>query len=86
MSRLKYLVATYFAFVLLFMLQKPLFMLWQGDLYSDASVGEWFQVIAHGIPLDLSVAAYIFRPMRWPVFLSRSFLWPSCLLPFMPDW
>ena len=31
MSRLKYLVATYFAFVLLFMLQKPLFMLWQGD-------------------------------------------------------
>ena len=59
MSRLKYLVAIYFAFVLLFMLQKPLFMLWQGDLYSDASVGEWFQVIAHGIPLDLSVAAYI---------------------------
>ena len=72
MSRLKYLVATYFAFVLLFMLQKPLFMLWQGDLYSDASVGEWFQVIAHGIPLDLSAAAYI---LVLPMLLTLVSVW-----------
>lgn len=50
---------TYFLFVCIFVLQKPLFMLYYRSLYSEASVGDWFSVMWHGLPLDLSLAAYL---------------------------
>lgn len=50
---------TYFLFVLLFALQKPIFMLYYHDLYHDASFGDYFSVMWHGLPLDLSLAGYL---------------------------
>ncbi|MBQ8422915.1 MAG: sulfatase-like hydrolase/transferase [Coprobacter sp.] len=59
MLRLCYLAAIYFWFVLIFILQKPLFMLWQGDLYATTAVVDWLRVMWHGLPIDFSVAAYL---------------------------
>lgn len=69
MSRLRYLVVIYFWFVLVFVLQKPLFMFWQGDLYAGISFLDWLRVMWHGLPLDLSVSAYIMvLPCCWQRF------------------
>lgn len=72
MSRLRYLVVVYFWFVLVFVLQKPLFMFWQGDLYAGASFLDWLRVMWHGLPLDLSVSAYI---MVLPMLLTTVSIW-----------
>lgn len=52
-----YLLRIYFAFVLIFMIQKPLFMLYHLSLYKSVSWTEWFKVIWHGLPLDFSMSA-----------------------------
>jgi len=50
----------YYAFwVLFFMAQKPLFMIWQHRLLGDVRWPDWFLVPWHGLPLDFSVAAYL---------------------------
>ena len=41
------------------MLQKPLFMLFYNSLYADTPIGDWFNVVYHGLPLDLSLAGYL---------------------------
>lgn len=58
-GRLTTLFIHYFGAVLLFMLEKPLFMLYAGGLRHRYSVKEWVLVIWHGIPIDLSVAGYL---------------------------
>lgn len=50
---------TYVFFVLVFVIQKPLFMLYHWNLYSTASFGDWLRVMWHGLPLDFSVAGYL---------------------------
>ena len=52
------LVTLYLAWLLLFLLQKPCFMLVYRDLFRGERVDSLFQVMLHGLPLDLSVAAY----------------------------
>jgi len=42
-----------------FVAQKPLFMIWQNDLIGNVNWTDWLLVPFHGLPLDLSVAAYI---------------------------
>lgn len=56
----------------MFMLQKPLFMLFHYNLFEKASFIDWMQVIYHGIPLDLSVASYI---LALPVFVALVTVW-----------
>lgn len=56
-SLLKF-VATYFLFVLLFVLQKPVFMAVYHNLYADAGLTDWLAVMWNGLPLDLSLAGY----------------------------
>ena len=58
-ERLWTLLKTYLLLVLLFMVQKPLFMLFYIDMYVDCSAAEWGRVIWHGLPLDFSVAGYL---------------------------
>ena len=48
-----------FLFVLLFVLQKPIFMVYYHDLYTNVSLGDYFRVMWHGLPLDLSLAGYL---------------------------
>lgn len=58
-ERLLYFIKYYLFWVLFFVAQKPLFMLWQHRLLGDVNWTDWFLVPWHGLPLDLSVAAYL---------------------------
>ena len=51
-DRLIGFIKTYCLFVCIFVLQKPLFMLFYKSLYPDASCADWFSVIWHGLPLS----------------------------------
>lgn len=60
--RLAIIVSTYLIFLLIFVLQKPMFMfytllLW--TIYDGVPFSEWVKVIWHGLPLDLSLAGYL---------------------------
>ena len=57
--RLIQFITTYLLLVLIFLLQKPLFMAYYHALYTNVSVSDWFSVIWHGLPLDLSLAGYL---------------------------
>ena len=65
-------VILYFAFLLLFLVWKPLFMLYHWDLYAEAGMGNWCQVILSGIPHDLTVAGYV---MALPFLLTFVRIW-----------
>jgi phosphoglycerol transferase MdoB-like AlkP superfamily enzyme len=58
-GRIYGLVQTYLLYVLFFVVQKPLFILFHHSLYTGTTVGEWLQVMWHGLPLDLSLAGYL---------------------------
>ena len=58
-KRILQFLTTYFLFVLLFVLQKPIFMAYYHELYTDASIGDYFSVMWHGLPLDFSLAGYL---------------------------
>lgn len=60
--RLAIIVSTYLIFFLIFVLQKPMFMLatkcfW--TIYDGIPFSEWLRVMWHGLPLDLSLAGYL---------------------------
>ena len=57
--RLIQFITTYFLFVFIFILQKPIFMAYYYTLYNKVSWTDWFSVIGHGLPLDLSLAGYL---------------------------
>ena len=71
-DRLIGFIKTYCLFVCIFVLQKPLFMLFYKALYPDASCADWFSVIWHGLPLDLSLAGYL---TAIPGFLFITSVW-----------
>lgn len=71
-DRLIGFIKTYCLFVCIFVLQKPLFMLFYKSLYPDASCADWFNVIWHGLPLDLSLAGYL---TAIPGFLFITSVW-----------
>lgn len=67
-------IATYVLVVCLFVLQKPLFMGVYYALYADISWADWFRVMWHGLPLDLSLAGYV---TVIPGLLLIASLWTS---------
>lgn len=58
-KRIQRFFATYFLFVLLFVLQKPIFMAYYHELYNNCSFGDFIEVMWRGLPLDLSLAGYL---------------------------
>lgn len=50
---------TYILLVAVFAIQKPLFMLFHFETYSNAQISQFLEVIYHGLPLDLSMAGYL---------------------------
>lgn len=52
-------VKTYILFIIVFVVQKPLFMLWYHDLYLNAGWADYLLVMWHGLMLDASMAAYL---------------------------
>lgn len=49
----------YVFFIVVFVLQKPLFMLFYHSLFTEASWEDYFRVMWHGLPLDASLAGYL---------------------------
>lgn len=58
-GRIEMLIKHYVSLVVLFVLQKPLFMLYAGFHRQHYGVKDWMLVMWHGLPIDLSVAAYL---------------------------
>ena len=58
-ERLIGLIKTYILFVCIFILQKPLFILYYSSLYAGTSWTDPFKIIWNGLPLDLSLAGYL---------------------------
>ncbi len=53
-------IKTYLLLVCVFVVQKPLFMLYYYHaLYADVPGTEWLRVVWHGLPLDCSLAGYL---------------------------
>jgi phosphoglycerol transferase MdoB-like AlkP superfamily enzyme len=57
-SRVILFLKSYLFFVLIFLIQKPLFMLYHWNQASGVSFGDWLAVMWHGLPLDFSTAGY----------------------------
>lgn len=59
-KRIYTFVLTFVAWVVVFVVEKPLFMLCYKDRLGDgANVGQWFEVVSHGLTLDISMAGYL---------------------------
>lgn len=56
--RLLILLKTYLLFLAIFVLLKPVFMLYNHAIYHTASFVDYLQVMQHGFTLDMSVAGY----------------------------
>ena len=57
--RIFLLISIYFIFILIFALQKPMFMIYYQELFDHETLWEWFKVMIHGLPLDFSFAGYL---------------------------
>lgn len=57
-GRVFYLIKYYFTLVIIFILMKPVFMLFNKTGH-DFGVGDMWDVVAHGVTLDLSTALYL---------------------------
>ncbi len=72
-SRLKSLLFVYLFWVVLFVLQKPIFLLFHWGSASRYSFLEWLKTIWHGFPMDLSMAGYFTLPILVLLFVSCFF-------------
>lgn len=62
-ERLCFLIKVYIWFIAFFVLLKPIFMLKHFNLYSETPISEWFNIVKHGLEMDVSVASYIISPI-----------------------
>lgn len=76
------LLTTSTVLLLFFILQKPLFMLTYHNLYAEATLTDYVQVIWHGLNLDLSVCAYLLILPTIGLFLGRFLPKVSLLKPY----
>lgn len=58
-NRILFLLATFVAFLPVFAIQKPLFMLYHHSLAEGVTFTDYWKVIFHGLTLDLSIAGYL---------------------------
>lgn len=91
-ERIGCLIKTYGLFVCLFVIQKPLFMLFYNALYADCPWADWLRVLWYGLPLDLCVAGYLtvlpgfllvvsaWTQARWLRMVWQIYLWVVSLL------
>lgn len=72
-SRLKSLAFTYLFWLVLFILQKPIFLLFHWNSACRYSFTEWLRTIYHGFPMDLSMAGYFTLPILVLLLVSCFF-------------
>lgn len=59
MKKIKVLVGGFIYWVILFLLLKVAFMLYNWSTYSTFGLIDWLKVLWHGLPLDFSLAGYL---------------------------
>ena len=69
-KRILYLVALFVTFIGVFLIQKPLFMLY--NYSEELSVTDYIQVILHGFSLDATTAGYL---TIIPLFVILASIW-----------
>jgi len=57
--RLYILLKLFLVMMLVFIIQKPLFMLYNHSIDSSVGVGDYLSVMWHGIPLDMTICGYV---------------------------
>lgn len=72
-SRLKSLLSIFLFWLVLFILQKPVFLLFHWNQSSHFNVSEWFLTIFHGFSMDLSMAGYLTLPVLVILMVSCFF-------------
>ncbi|MCR5496970.1 MAG: LTA synthase family protein [Paludibacteraceae bacterium] len=72
-SRLKSLLFVYLFWVVLFILQKPIFLLFHWNSACRHSFGEWLLTNVHGFSMDLSMAGYFTLPILVVLLVSCFF-------------
>ena len=71
-KRLLFLILLFIAWLPVFMVQKPWFMIYNNQLADGCSPADYLQVIAHGLLLDSTVAGYL---TALPLFLTLASVW-----------
>ena len=86
-------LAVFAATVLVMALQKPLFMAWYAGeaAATGAEWRGWFEVLGHGLSLDLTVAGYVTAVPLLVMLLSLwvrlpQRLWRALLTGYSPSW
>lgn len=69
-SRLLYFVAYYFFWVLAFVVQKPVFMLYQWETSKSYGLADWLRVVWNGLSMDFSTAGYLSVPVLLLLLVS----------------
>ena len=71
-KRLLFIVYTFIAWVAIFAIQKPLFLLYHHEMAANHSLWEFFQVILNGLKLDTTMAGYL---TAIPLLLTLVSIW-----------
>ena len=58
-KRIAYISLYFFTVLLIFILQKPLFMLYNGSIEKGFGLADYMQVMVHGASLDAATAGYL---------------------------
>lgn len=58
-KRIQFLLSFFGVILLLFVCQKPLFMLYNGSIERGITLGDYLQVVWHGLSLDATTAGYL---------------------------
>lgn len=58
-SRIRSFIEIFVFWILVFVIQKPVFMIYYHSLMKGCSIADWFSVMGHGLKLDLSMAGYL---------------------------
>ena len=71
-KRIAYISLYFFTVLLIFILQKPLFMLYNGSIEKGFGVADYMQVMIHGASLDAATAGYL---TAFPFLLVLISIW-----------
>lgn len=71
-KRIAYISLYFFTVLLIFILQKPLFMLYNGSIEKGFGFADYMQVMIHGVSLDAATAGYL---TAFPFLLVLISIW-----------
>ena len=79
------LLQLYVYWLVVFVIQKPLFMAWYAGMYRERGLLDWLSVAWHGLPLDFSLAGYL-TTVPALLMIVRTWLHHRYVGVLMPVW